>query len=681
MDHTYTPRIFFRALFYSFLAGLFATQGNALTLDATIQSPPERMFVTKIVKSGPSLDDASLIKATRGERLTLDIDALRSHLASAPSEKAAAQGEGLSLSLPNPVNDYWELFEVVETPIMAPELAVKFPEIKTYTARSASDPAATARFDITPKGFHAQVLTPEGSYCIDPVSLDDDTTVLAYARRDFIGDGSDFFTCGVSESTPHYEPVETAAKASAALAIAGQLMTFRLALATTGEYTQYHGGTVADAAAAVATTINRVNGIYECDLGVRLELVAGNDALFFTDPDTDGYSNASPVALLSENQTIIDSVIGSANYDIGHVFGTGGGGLAYVGCVCNSSCKARGETGCSDPVGDPYDIDYVAHEMGHQFGANHTYNGIGGNCSSSQRVSANAYEPGSGSTIMAYAGICGDENLQEHSDPYFHTANIDEINAFLASASCATVTSTGSSAPEALAGSDYYIPASTPFELTADGDDDDGDAITFCWEEMDLGASLNLDEADNGSSPLFRSFSPTSDPARVFPQLETILDADYDSVGERLPATTRDLDFRVTVRDNHFGGGATAYDEMQLNVIASAGPFRVTSPNSAVSLTAGTDNTVSWSVADTDQSPISTASVDILLSIDGGYTFPYTLATSTANDGSESVTLPEILTDTARIRVQAVGNVYFDISDEDFTIAAPVNEARMWTLY
>jgi hypothetical protein len=606
------------------------------------------------------------IRPDKSTLYQLDSAALLARLKSAPMEfSGAAKTAPLEIELPGPDGKFAR-FRVVESPVMEPGLAAQFPEIKTYAGQGVDDLCATARFDWTPQGFHASVLTPAGCWYVDPYWKNDPTVCSSYYKRDLRPSAE--WHCDV----PLQSDTATIAMRAAALAASGtQLRTYRLACAATGEYTIFQGGTVAQGQAAIVTAVNRVTQVYEADFSIRLTLVANNSSLVYTTTNTDPYHNTNANLLLSENQSNIDSVIGDANYDIGHVVGTGGGGLAYLGVVCQTNWKARGETGSPSPTGDAFYIDYVAHEMGHQFGGNHSFNGVTTNCSGGNRNASTAMEPGSGSTIMAYAGICGADNLQAHSDPYFHCVNYDEIIAYSTTGtgnSCPVVTSTGNTPPTVSAGANYAIPISTPFTLTATGGDANGDALTYCWEERDLGAAQLVTDPDNGASPIFRSFNPTTSPSRTFPRLSDIIN-NTATVGEKMPAVARSaMKFRVTVRDNRAGGGGVNTADMQLQVVGTAGPFRVTSPNTAVSVS--TTHTVTWNVAGTTASPISTANVSILLSTDGGWSFPTTLLASTPNDGSEEVTLPNISTATARIKVQALGNVYWDMSDANFTITA-----------
>ncbi|MEO6325754.1 MAG: reprolysin-like metallopeptidase, partial [Thermoanaerobaculia bacterium] len=443
------------------------------------------------------------------------------------------------------------------------------------------------------------------------------------------------------------------------------LRTYRLALAGTGEYTVARGGTVASAQASMVVTMNRVDGVYENEVGVRLVMI-DNTAIVYTNAATDPYANTS--GDLTANQNNINAVIGTANYDIGHLFGTGGGGVAQLGVPCGPS-KARGLTGSPNPTTDAFDIDYVAHEMGHQFGGNHTFNGTTSNCGGGNRSAGAAYEPGSGSTIMAYAGICGAENLQPNSDPYFHTKSFDEIIAFITGSgnSCAVQTSTGNSAPIVNAGATITIPISTPFSLTGSATDPDLDALTYCWEEFDLGTAAPPNTDVAAARPILRSFNPVLGPTRTFPKLSDLL-TNTSTFGESLPSRTRTMAFRLIARDNRSGGGGVNYATRTVSVSSTAGPFLVTSPNTAVSYPGGSTQTVTWNVANTSAAPVSCASTAISLSTDGGTTFATTLNAGTPNDGSEPVSLPNISTSLARVKVECATAPFFDISNTNFAI-------------
>lgn len=628
-----------------------------------------------------SADDAAMrapawVRPQFYEGAVLDLEVFRGVMADAPMEFTREAWERPTiLELPAP-DGAFQRFEVWESPVMHPDLAAKLPGVKTYAGQGIDDPTATLRFDITQHGFHAQVLSADRSWYIDPFSQGDTSFYASYFKSDLRDRTLDGFECAVTRGQ---EPMLQRRDQALAMRSGTFLQTYRTAVGATGEYTDFHSPSVppaaADGQAAIVTAINRVTGVYEREMAIRLQLVANNLNVVFTNSATDPYTNNNGGAMLSQNQTTLDNVafIGSANYDLGHVFSTGGGGIAALGVVCRAGLKAQGVTGLGFPTGDAFYIDYVAHEMGHQFGAAHSYNGTASSCSG-QRSATAAYEPGSGSTIMSYAGICGADNLQANSDDYFVHISFDQILAYSTGANggCPTNVANGNTVPSVDAGPNFTIPRQTPFILTpASASDPNGDTITYCWEQRDLGAAQSSSGgafADNGSSPIIRSFDPTTSPSRIIPRLSNLL-ANTFVIGEALPNTNRTLNFRLTVRDNRAGGGGVNTDDMQVAVTTSAGPFAVTAPNAGGTFPAGPLN-VTWNVASTNLAPVNTANVAIELSTDGGNTWPTVLAASTANDGSEMVTLPSVSTNLARIRVRAVGNIYFDISNVNFTITA-----------
>ena len=617
------------------------------------------------------------------QALTLDVNGLRAALATAPLETQAAAPLVLALPLPDGGT---ARFALREAPVMERELAAKFPQIKTYAGVGLDDAAATVRLDLTPQGFHAQVLSPGGNtFYIDPVRRTDAQHYLSFYRHDMNRAAAGVaptceFAPTANDIKDTHRRLAAAAATGAAQASGSQLKTYRLALSNTPEYAVTKGNTVLSVLAAEVTTVNRVVGVYEKELAVRLVLIANNNLLVFlsgigTQPSPT-FDNSNGGALLGQNQANIDRIIGSANYDIGHVVSTGGGGIAGRGVVCNSSFKANGVTGLPNPVGDAFDIDFVAHEMGHQFGGSHPFNGNAGNCAGGTRSPNTAWEPGSGSTIMAYAGICTSTNdLQAHSDPIFHTGNYQEMRAFITSTSCGTLAATGNTAPVVSApASGKTLPISTAFKLTATATDAESDPLTYMWEEMDLGPQKapNDPQVAGQNVPLFRSFVPVASGTRYFPRLSNLIN-NSTTIGERLPTVTRALKFRCTARDQHSGlvgviGGVDYSAFVNMDVVSTAGPFVVTAPNSGLSWTGGTPQAVTWDVAGTDVAPVSCATVNLRLSLDGGLTYPVLLAAGVPNNGSASVTVPNLTTGQARLMVEAADNYFFDISNVNFTI-------------
>lgn len=581
---------------------------------------------------------------------------------------------GIEVFLPDPSGGQ-RPYRLLDSPVMAPELAARYPEIRTFRLVAVDDPAFGGRGDFTPQGFHAVLRTETGMFYVDPLRRGDQVLHQVYWRKDLRppqGEGA--FRCAVEDDVEAPDPGADVASAVAdsGAAIAGglDLRTYRLAVAATGEYTTFHGGTVPLGLAAIVTAVNRVNEVYEREVAIRMVLVPNNDLVVYPNGGTDPYTNNSGGTMLGENTTNLNNVIGSANYDIGHVFSTGGGGVATLRGPCGSG-KARGVTGLSQPTGDPFYIDYVAHEMGHQWGGNHSFNGSSGACSGGNRNASTAYEPGSGTTIMAYAGICSPQNTQNFSDAYFHRISLDEIQAFSrtgAGNNCASPVAVGNQPPTADAGAAYTIPISTPFILTGAGSDADGSGtLDYNWEQWDLGAAGHPN-SPVGNAPIFRSFDSVTSPSRTFPRVADLV-ANTQTLGEILPSYARTLNFRLTVRDNDLPAGANTWDATTVTVDAASGPFVVTDPNSALTWNGNGPHPVAWNVAGTSAAPVSCAAVDIRLSIDGGLTFPQTLASGEPNDGNAMVQVSTPDTTTARIQVMCAGNIFFDISNANFSIS------------
>jgi hypothetical protein len=796
----------------------------------------------------------SFIRPKRFAAYTLDRETLATLLDEAPAERSTvARQAPLTISLPDPVGNF-QRFELVDSPVMEAGLAAKHPEIRTYAGRGVDDPTATIRADLTPLGFHASVRSTSGTWYIDPYYHLDQSVYASY----FVGDAND----------PHgdfveREDVETAAEAlheeiesvldDEPAGPAVQLRTYRLALVTDPSYANFFGPE--NVTAAKVTLINRVTQIYEDETAIRLVLVNDTDKTNLNTPELatepNGPCGSAPCytaaqlasctsSLLNRNRIVLGQLIGASNYDVGHVgLGLPGGGVAGLGVVGGDG-KARGCTGLPTPVGDYYAVDYVSHEIGHQFAGNHTFNGTQLNCSGGNRSAANSYEPGSGSSIMGYAGICQQDNLQPHSDPYWSQRSYHEITTFITSnrpainevqtvslrdfdtdgdsfrlmyngqlsapivrgvnyttadikaaiesmpgwPAGATVTvaafggsgalndtgfqvtftgslagknveqlglsglsgasgfvgetakggpidnggwrveANGNHAPVVTVPTSYTIPVRTPFALTGSATDIDGDTLTYLWEQNDRGAASGTALVNNTKTagPLFRQFgeaaivgptetleyySPgqnavTTNPTRVFPDMKQILANNTNAETGRCPeapappASGRDsnvpaelidcyseflptadwvgynndrtLHFRLTVRDGHVGGGGIGRADTELVLDPTAGPFLVTSQNSGGVFEAGTSTEITWDVAGTDRAPISVSHVKITLSADGGATFPYVLAESTPNTGSATVTLPQVDTNQARIKIEAIGNVFFDVNNADLVI-------------
>ena len=587
---------------------------------------------------------------------------------------------------------------------MEQPLQAKFPNIKTFVGQGISNKSQTIRIDYTEFGFHAMVLSPNGTWFIDPYSKNNTIDYISYYKKDYLNlDKLKYEELPVIENQSSQSQIKSNPIGNC---IGDKLRTYRIAVACTGEYAEAAVGnpnpTTAQVLSAITTTVNRVDGIYETELSIRFVLVANETSIIFLDPTTDPFNgNNNSGVLINESQNVISNTIQYPNFDIGHTFSTGGGGLANLGCVCDNGSKASGITGSTNPVGDSYDVDYVAHEIGHQFGGNHTFNSNLGSCQGNRRSNM-AYEVGSGTTVMAYAGICSTDNIQLHSDAFFHTGSFDEIVTYSnvgGGNSCPVKTNTGNTSPViTMPESDKAIPKQTPFVLMGSASDVDGDELTYCWEEMDLGPSTTWNGGINSSeSPIFKSRVPSISPKRYFPSLANIragypanppatLNGAQNLKGELLPQNGRGLFFRLTVRDNKAGGGgvATAGEGCSVAtpfvvyVVDDAGPFKVSFPNGGNNFIGATYENITWDVANTDGTSVNCQFVDILYSTDGGNTFEDTVISNVPNTGSYLGLIPNIPTNTTvRFMIKGHDNYFFDISDANFTITFNENPSSI----
>jgi len=595
------------------------------------------------------------------------------------------------ISLPNAQGGIEE-FEVVEASNFEPALQARFPEIRAFSGKGLTDKYATLKMSISPEGIQTMIFRiGQPNEFIEPYSADHHTYAV-FAKQRVAGQLP--WSC----STPDQHLAESLNGQVNVLNMTarsgGDLKTMRLAQSCNAEYSNYFGATssaqVNLVLAAFNNTLTRCNGVYEKDLALHLNLIANTTSVIYYTASSDPYTTLS--SWNSQLQSTLTSVIGAANYDIGHMFGsTGGGGNAgCIGCVCVDATKGSGITSPADgiPQGDNFDIDYVVHEVGHQLGGNHTFS------MSNEGTGVNV-EPGSGMTIMGYAGITS-QDMASHSIDIYHAATIGQIQTNLASKTCPVTTSisANNATPVVATVPNYTIPISTPFALTGSATDANGDALTYCWEQNDNASSSqtgasSLASATKATGPNWITFAPTTSPVRYFPKLATILSGalisgpltggDAGANTEALSSVSRTLNFRLTVRDNApysstapIKVGQTQYTNTVVTVSNTSGPFAVSAPNTAVSWAGGSTQTVTWSVANTTATPVSCANVKISLSTDGGLTFPTVLVASTPNDGTEAVVIPATPSTAARIKVEAVGNIFFDISNTNFTIGAAV---------
>jgi hypothetical protein len=560
-----------------------------------------------------------------------------------------------------PFESAFAKFSVTTSDLIPKSLRDKYPDVRIYQATHVRYSSTQASIVIADGVASMMITSPGKAEYVQQLSLSDPHKFIVQK----FGMGREKYE--FVETPPMDDGDTSAILSTKALETAptGRRI-YRIAIATTAEYTKFHNGK-ANVFAAISETLGHVNQIYSQEFNINFRLVENTDELWFENPSEDGYTNDDAKKLTQENQAIMDSKIGNGNYDLGHVFATAKGGYATIGVLCSSRSKAKGASGLENPRGNEFDIDYVCHEIGHQLGARHIFNSNG--CLDGARERRAAVEPGSGSTIMGYAGVCNDsENIQSNSHGYFNALNLREINAVLKRAVCASVMQNTNRIPSVKASAhEYWIPAATPFTLTATGDDADKDTLYYCWEQSDIyrrksGLPLGIDDK---KAPLFRSLPPMKAVStRIFPQLEQILANSFEKT-EVLSKLERDLNFVVTVRD---GKGGFNFDNVVVHLARSTG-FNIASHNEAISIAPGSQQFIKWSTGMSASPPVSCKLVNILLSLDGGTSFPIALALRTPNDGEQQVVIPPgIDNDSARIRIEAVDNIFFDISNSNFRI-------------
>ncbi len=567
-------------------------------------------------------------------------------------------------------------FKVWRNTLIPAALQTKFPDVWSFSGTRTDNPSVTIKMEYSPRGLYAMVYDGPNTYFIDPLDAGAEE-YKAYLKSEAQMDPLNRVACQVEEELDNSGAPGSRTKI-AGFTLGEVKRTYRLALSCTGEYAEAVAGTnptTAAVFAAMVTTMNRVNGIYERELAVTMQFVTNNNLLIYTNATTDPFTaNNNGNQLLGQNQNNTISVIGAANFDIGHIFSTGAGGVAMLGSVCRSNRKAQGVTGRPNPVGDPFDVDYVAHEMGHQFGADHSFN----QCSGTEN-SSTAYEPGSGSTIMGYAGICGaTNNLQNNSNDYFHKTSLSEIQNWLVNGNVGTcpTTQSGYTAPAfTVSTNSYEIPLQTPFELDFPEvtPADASSTVLTNIEQYDLGNFQSDENLGSGfnAGPAFRSFSPNADNYRSFPENLVLRNGFLVSRGDRLTDVARSYNIAYNAREIHPDGWGTVNSGDILTHIAavgSTGPFQILYPSENDSIIRNSVTKIYWDVANSDVAPINCSTVDIYLSTDGGYTFPLVLAQNVPNTGNADINIPDMAINSARIKIKATDNIFFSFSKKNVVI-------------
>lgn len=615
----------------------------------------------------------------------LDLNKIRTQLKDA--QETGGNAKPVEISLPT-MDGKIEKFAVYSQPVVVKELADQY-QLGSYVGIGIDDPSKYLRFSVAPNDFQSMIIKDGVYEFIEPQNADK-TIYGVHPKTDKSKEGA--FVCSTSEGPLAKQQIdELYAKGKSfqnnpsnfAKSSDKKFRTMRLAMSVTGEYTQFFGGTVAGALTAINATMTRVNGVFEKDFALRL-IVQSFPGVIYTNPANDPYSPAASGAAGAWNlelQNTLTNNVGNGNYDIGHLFGASGGGgnAGCIGCVCvnpanaQSAGKGSGYTSPANavPQGDNFDIDYVAHEMGHQLGANHTF-------SHNIEGSGVNMEPGSGSTIMGYAGIVPGANVQAHSDPYFHIASILQVQSNLAATTktCDIETSITNNPPLIGPLNDYTIPKGTAFVLTATATDPENDPMTYTWEQFDSAqAPVFSVTGNNSTGALFRSRIPTATGnTRYFPSFTSVLAGNLTipSIWESVSNVARTTQFVLTVRDNNpVATSQQTQSDIVTVTVGQTGPFRVTSTQ----VYHNVSGALVWDVAGTNAAPYNVANVQIDYTIDNGNTWTV-LSASTPNDGSESYTFPSSLNgQNIKIRISSIGNIFYAIKQVLVTAAAPCSSA------
>ena len=645
-------------------------------------------FYWEKIKNTPS-EKTSILKnfdKNKYQLFSLNLDNFKILLADVPSRKNIGSSPMVVINFPDKKGNM-EQFQVSETSTLAPEIAIKYPNIKTYIGFSLDNPGGRIRFSVTPQGLKTMSTYPNKPALFTvPLNKGGESLYITYDRSMRIDSKKDFECLTENENVPIKEIISLNRDANDQI-----LRTLRIAISTTGEYTNFwddgddtNGDAQEDALAALVSTLNRTNEVFEVDMAITFQLVTGTEIIYPTS-STDPYTGS----FNSQLQSTLTSEVGESNYDIGHLFNYGGnnGNAGCIGCVCVDGQKGSGFSSHSftDNDGGPnmddfFDIDYVPHEIGHQMGGNHTF-------SQSNEGTGVNYEPGSGTTIMGYAGITGANDVQDHSDPYFHYGTINQVLNNLDTRTCWTSSEITNNPPVADAGDDYTIPQGTAFKLVGSAtDSDEEDVLTYTWEQVDSGTTTSSNFGPTKTSgAVWRSRPPSSNPTRYMPVRSRVLSGELTEANpqetedntswETVSTVGRALNFALTVRDRSETNGVgqfpqSDFDFMTVTVDGSSGPFAVTSQTTNETWNVGESQTITWDVAGTDTGSVNTSSVNIYLSTDGGLTFPFSAASNVANDGSHTFSVPPADGDSDQLRVMVEGNdnIFYAINSTNFSL-------------
>lgn len=641
--------------------------------------------IYEAIPSSSSPIEAS-IEDINYHRYQVNLSQLRTAVKDAPQrgKTTAENATKIDLMLPNGLA---KSVQVEAAPIASDKWMQRYPDIKTYDVRSWEGENVSGKICVTQRGLSGMIFTDNETFFIENLA---DGTHASYTMNAGFLENMSCEMSEVAEQVAADVPVSTAKRSSGS-----RIRVYATAIATTDQFNAKYGPGTAGINAKIAEHLTNLNTLYEREFSITFSLVAGNDVNITNNNGlSESNRTGSAHSVISANMTS-----NSIDYDIGHVFhwitgvtvGARTSGLAGLGVVCNDNRKAEGWSGGGAVSGQDALLDgfnglflgTLAHEIGHQFNAPHSYYGTARSCV--ERSIGNGYEPGSGNTVMSYEGTCNgifngsscsvDHNIAPKvSKVYFHTASNQRILDYADNFTCeASNTATSNNLPNitSTTTTGQVIPRGTPFTLTGNASDGDGgDQLTYTWEEYDndlLALSCPdgapNDAAQSTTAPLFRSFDPVADGnTRHFPQLSDIL-GNTQTIGEILPEVSRSMNFRLTVRDTHAGGGGMDCEQITVAVDATKGPFKVLTGERPIGWTPGSTQTITWDVAGTNQTPINCSTVKISFSFDNGAdNFSTVLVASTANDGSETITVPSTLTDFGKIKIECNENIFFNIN-------------------
>lgn len=591
----------------------------------------------------------------------LDVQKMKNYLLNAPDEFSGKDGIQLTLPLGDGT---FEEFAVYSSQTMEKELADKYPQIRSYVGKSNSSNIVHLGYDS--RGFYAYMEVNDVEFIIDNYKQGNDKLYSAYRKYDFPSEIWNSFECGNKDEHHHYSS-DKAFGRSANESVS--FRTFRIAIAASTQYCARFGGTTVGVMEEINKAVNRINLIYRRDLASSLIIIANNEVLI--DTNSNFFSNGKPDLMIDENPLFFQTKgLTLDDFDIGHVLGTNGGGLAQLYSLCAPSwSRARGVSTWASVFGDPFYVNIVAHELGHQFGSPHSFN----NCNNGGNENEpTGFEPGSGHTIMSYHGLCNSDNVAGESIDMYNFYSLEVIYENLTNGNasgCGEIVNNVNTRPSVtiISPDALTIPIGTPFKLVGQGTDNETqELLTYSWEQADIGPLSSLGNPIE-NAPSFRVFPPSTSGTRYLPQLDNLFRG-INTKEEVMARIDRDFTFRLVVRDNDPNGGSFIQDEISFKSTSQAGPFVLTSTLNGASFTEGELMVIEWDVANTDKAPVNCHFVNIVVTNDNGATFT-TLAENVLNTGIAEIEVPKLNSSSSyRLMVEAADNIFFATHTGVFTV-------------